>query len=97
MSSPFTLKSNGYLYPSRQLTEAEHQRLVDLVHHLACGKGMSIQQVRKHLVDYGIWRSVGAISQYLSRFECDRCASSVPVSAAAPATSTRPEVFSWTS
>jgi hypothetical protein len=94
VSAAFTVQCTGYLYPARQLTEAELATLIGLVHRLVCTEGLSHRQAQKRLVDFHVRRSTGAIAQYLSRYECDRCATT-PAAPAASAPAARPEVLSW--
>ncbi len=61
---------------------ADRIRVIGLVHRLACSEGLSRRQVQRRLFDFHVRRSVGTISQYLSRYECDQCAK-------------RPEVTGW--
>lgn len=88
----FTLGSDGKLYLARR-SPAQLARTRALVHQLACQEGLSRREVRKRLVDFGIWRSVGSISQDLSRYECDRCATTP--AAPASASSASPEAYAW--
>lgn len=77
---------DGKLYPVTR-DRAELARIIGLVHTLHCQEGLSRHKLQKRLLfRHGIRRSIGAISQDLSRFECDQCA---------PAPVVRPKAFAW--
>ena len=65
---------DGKLYPTAR-DRAELARIIGLEHTLHCRKGLSRHVIQRRLLAlHGIRRSIGAISQDLSRYECDRCA-----------------------
>jgi hypothetical protein len=69
---------DGRLYPARQLPAGELARIRRLEHALHCRDGLSIRATRQSLSEsYGIRRSVGSISQDLTRWSCGlpRCLS----------------------
>lgn len=81
---------DGKTYPATRKPD-DLARLVGIEHALACREGLSRRQVqRRMLFRHGIRRSLGAISQDLSRYECDKCAARP-----APVPAERPAVISW--
>jgi hypothetical protein len=77
---------DGKLYPVSR-DRAELARIIGLEHALHCGEGLSRHKLQKRLLfRHGIRRSIGAISQDLARFECDKCA---------PAPVVLPQAFAW--
>ena len=86
-----TFGADGKVYLARRVP-AELARTRAIVHRLACGEGLSRREIQRRLFDLHVKRSVGSISQDLSRFECDRCAVA-PKPAARPAGPA--EAYSW--
>jgi hypothetical protein len=77
---------DGKTYPATR-KPAELARIIGLEHALHCKEGLSRHKLQKRLLfRYGIRRSLGAISQDLSRYECPECA----VRPAEP-----PRAFAW--
>jgi len=77
---------DGKWYPATR-RPADLARIRALVHALACSEGLSRRKTQTRLaMRHGIKRSLGSISQDLSRFECDKCQVRP-----APA----PRVFAW--
>jgi hypothetical protein len=77
---------DGKWYPVTR-KPADLARIRGLVHSLHCQQGLSRHKIQKRLLMcHGIRRSIGAISQDLSRFECDKCA---------PAPVVRSQAFAW--
>jgi hypothetical protein len=78
--------ADGKTYPVTR-DRAELARTRGLVHALHCQEGLSRHAIQKRLlIRHGIRRSLGAVSQDLSRYECPECA---------PAPVVRPAVLSW--
>lgn len=84
-----TRARNGKIYPATRDRD-ELARIIGLEHTFACQLGLSHRKVQRRLLyAHGIRRSLGSISQDLSRFECDACEvkpERVPVA---------PEVIAW--
>jgi hypothetical protein len=81
------------LYPARQLSGAELNRMRRLAHNLVCRDRMSIRAAQRTLREsYGVRRSVGAIHKDLARFYCGPQCLSVPAEqpAGQPAAAQRP-------
>jgi len=77
---------DGKWYPATR-KPADLDRIRGLVHSLHCKEGLSRRKTQKRLLfRHGIRRSIGAISQDLSRYECPECA----VRPAEP-----PRAFAW--
>jgi hypothetical protein len=77
---------DGKWYPATR-RPADLARIIGLEHALHCKEGLSRRKLQKRLaMRHGIRRSLGAISQDLSRYECDKCAVKPDV---------RPQAFAW--
>ena len=77
---------DGKAYPATR-DRAELARIIGIEHALHCGEGLSRHKLQKRLaMRHGIRRSIGAISQDLARYECDKCAAKPDV---------RPQAFAW--
>jgi len=77
---------DGKWYPVTR-KPADLARIIGLEHALHCKEGLSRHKLQKRLLmRHGIRRSLGAISQDLARYECDKCA---------PAPVVRPQAFAW--
>ncbi len=70
-SFPFRRGRDGKTYPSRPLTAEQHQTLVLLVHGMK-HDGLPLRAIQRRLREFGVHRSIGAISGYLNAWPC-RC------------------------
>jgi hypothetical protein len=100
MTEPeLVLGRDGKRYPFHRRTAADRQRLATLTHKLRCGRTLSIKTLQETLAaEFGVRRSIGAISKDLRDFRCPLCrpkpASVVPPPPAPPRR-VRAEAFDW--
>jgi hypothetical protein len=70
-----TRGKDGKLYRPSQLSEPELRRVRGLAHALVHRDGLSVRAAQRVMLEsYGVRRSIGAISQDLTRWSCgDKC------------------------
>jgi len=65
--------ADGKTYPARALTPEDRLRLIGRVHYLSHAENLSVRKIVARLDAEGVTRSVGSVSEYLTRYQCSRC------------------------
>jgi hypothetical protein len=70
---PRVLGSDGKHYPIFQLSAAERDVLVEVVHRLRHEQGFSINAIQEWLAEHGVPRGRGTIQRYMTERQCQDC------------------------
>lgn len=80
---------DGKTYPSYRWRGEDLAHVIGRCHYLAHDEGLSVRQIVARLAAEGITRSVGSVSEYLSRNHCVGCSGDESVPPEQPHTSWR--------